>query len=477
MVPKLRFPEFRGEGEWEEIRLTDTANKKKKWSFVGGPFGSNLKSTDYTDNGVRIIQLQNIGDSEFIDDYKIFTSEEKANELSNCNIYPGEIILSKMGDPVGRACLIPNYHQRYVMCSDGIRLIVNENFYSKYFIYSLINSVQFRSTIENNSTGSTRKRIGLDVLRNLPLAVPQRQEQQKIADCLTSLDELITAEAGKLEAYKAHKKGLMQKLFPAEGKTIPEWRFPEFRDKGEWEEIKLTDTANKKKKWSFVGGPFGSNLKSTDYTDNGVRIIQLQNIGDSEFIDDYKIFTSEEKANELSNCNIYPGEIILSKMGDPVGRACLIPNYHQRYVMCSDGIRLIVNENFYSKYFIYSLINSVQFRSTIENNSTGSTRKRIGLDVLRNLPLAVPQRQEQQKIADCLTSLDELITAQAKKIDTLKSHKKGLMQGLFPCSDEVDYEPRKTRKARKKEKGVEPRNTRKVLRRRKGLNHGIHEKC
>jgi type I restriction enzyme S subunit len=194
---------------------------------------------------------------------------------------------------------------------------------------------------------------------------------------------------------------------------------------------------DKKIKWSFIGGPFGSNLKSSDYTDNGVRIIQLQNIGDAEFFDDYKIYTSEQKANELLSCNIYPGDIILSKMGDPVGRACLIPDNHDRYLMCSDGIRLVVDEGAFSKYFIYSLINSASFRDLVEKTATGSTRKRIGLDELKNLPFSVPKLKEQQRIADCLSSLDALITSQAEKLDALKTHKKGLMQQLFPNTEAV----------------------------------------
>ena len=120
-------------------------------------------------------------------------------------------------------------------------------------------------------------------------------------------------------------------------------------------------------------------------------------------------------------------------MGDPVGRACIIPDYLERCVMASDGIRLVVNEMKYSKYFVYYLINSKEIRETIEKKSTGSTRKRIGLDELRNIDLVMPKSlAEQQKIASCLSSLDELITAQAEKIEQLKLHKKGLMQGLFP---------------------------------------------
>ena len=209
-------------------------------------------------------------------------------------------------------------------------------------------------------------------------------------------------------------------------------------DAGEWEKKKLIDTADKKVKWSFIGGPFGSNLKSSDYVENGIRIIQLQNIGDGEFLNKYKIYTSEEKANELVSNNIFPGDIILSKMGDPVGRACLIPNKHDRYVMCSDGIRLVIDEKKYSKYFVYTLINSVQFRSLVEKTATGSTRKRVGLADLKKLPMHIPSdRNEQQKIAECLTSIDDLITAQTQKVEALKVHKKGLMQQLFPAMDKV----------------------------------------
>ncbi|KPA19717.1 type I restriction modification DNA specificity domain protein [Candidatus Magnetomorum sp. HK-1] len=425
LVPNLRFPEFRGKGEWEKIKLIDTADKKKKWSFIGGPFGSNLKSSDYTETGVRIIQLQNIGDAEFIDTYKIFTSEEKANELLSCNIHPCEIILSKMGDPVGRACLIPNYHTRYVMCSDGIRLVVNENLYSKYFIYSLINSDQFRSTIENNSTGSTRKRIGLDVLRNLPMSVPKRQEQQKIADCLTSLDELITAEAGKLEALKSHKKGLMQKLFPAEGETVPEWRFPEFRGKGEWEVKPLDDIAFFYK---------GKGISKSDIDPQGetpcIRYGELYTIYD------------EVIGEVFSKTKLPSSELFLCKSND-----VLIPSSGETKIDIAKASCVLLNDvalggdlnvlrSNTNGIFLSYLLNGA-YKREIAKKAQGDTIVHLYASQLKLLNIMIPMEAEQQKIAYCLTSLDELITAQSQKIEALKAHKKGLMQGLFPPADEV----------------------------------------
>ncbi|WP_291060655.1 MULTISPECIES: restriction endonuclease subunit S [unclassified Empedobacter] len=258
-------------------------------------------------------------------------------------------------------------------------------------------------------------------------------EQQKIAACLSSLDDVIAGHEEKLTTLEEHKKGLLQNLFPQEGATQPKYRFPEFENDGDWVEKTIIDTADKNIKWCFTGGPFGSNLKSSDYTSSGIRIIQLQNIGDGIFNDEYKIYTSLEKADELLSCNIYSGDIILSKMGDPVGRACIMPGDNERFVMASDGIRLAVNEKEFSKYFIFSLINSDIIRTKIEAKSTGSTRKRIGLDVLKQIPLLIPKTlNEQQKIASVLSSIDELIIAQREKIEALKEHKKGLMQGLFP---------------------------------------------
>ena len=113
--------------DWEVLPFKDVADNNIKWSLTGGPFGSDLKSEHYTNEGVRVIQLHNLGDGNFIDKEFIFTSEDKANQLKGCNIFPTEIILSKMGDPVARACIIPsNGQERYLMEPDGIRLVPDD---------------------------------------------------------------------------------------------------------------------------------------------------------------------------------------------------------------------------------------------------------------------------------------------------------------------------------------------------------------
>ena len=424
IIPKLRFPEFRDVEEWE-VKQLGTISK-----IVRG--GSPRPIHEYLTNDKDSLNWLKIGDISKESKYITQTRErvEKTALAKTRLVKPDDLIMSNSMS-FGRPYIL-----KIESCiHDGwIAITINKKIDSNYLYYFIL-SDSSQIYFLNSAAGSGVKNLNIEIVKQLHIFFPEKKEQQKIAACLASLDCLISAATGRLDAIRQHKKGLMQQLLPVAGETMPRLRFPEFRDAEKWEEKKLVDIADKKIKWSFIGGPFGSNLKSSDYGESGVRVIQLQNIGDGEFLNEYKVFTSEEKADELLSNNIYPGDIILSKMGDPVGRACLIPNIHYRYIMCSDGIRLAVNKNKYSKYFIYLLINSVLFRSLVENTATGSTRKRIGLDELKNLPILLPTDiEEQQKIAACLASLDDIISAQKQKIAKLKTHKSGLMQKLFPIA-------------------------------------------
>ena len=427
LVPELRFPEFLGAGEWKKIKLIEVRDKKIKWSFIGGPFGSNLKSSDYVAEGIRIIQLQNIGDAEFKDDYKIFTSEEKANELLSNNIYPGEIILSKMGDPVGRACLIPSTHPRYVMCSDGIRLVVDEKLFRKYFIYTLINSINFRALVEKTATGSTRKRIGLDDLKNLPMIVPKPEEQQKIADCLSSLDRLITAHTQKHEALKAHKKGLMQQLFPAEGETVPKLRFPEFRDAGEWKVSTIEEIGTV----SSGGTPSRS---KNDYWNGNIPWVTTTLIDFNIIALANESITSAGLHN--SSAKIFPKNTILMAMygqGKTRGKVAILGIAAAINQACAAiTLKKGINTNFVFQ-------NLAARYDEIRKISNQGGQENLSGTLIKNISFAYPdvKTKEQQKIADCLSSIDELIAAQAQKIESLNTHKKGLMQQLFPAAGEA----------------------------------------
>jgi type I restriction enzyme S subunit len=408
LVPEIRFPSFRSSEDWSKIQLIDVTNKNEKWSFIGGPFGSNLKSSDYvqSSDGVRIIQLQNIGDGEFHNDYKIYTSVKKADELLSCNIYPGDIIMSKMGDPVGRACIIPSNHDRYVMCSDGIRVVVDENKYDKYFVYLVINSKSFRELVEKTATGSTRKRIGLSDLKKLHLYVPkEKKEQQKIADCLSSLDDLIGAESDKLDQLKDHKKGLLQQLFPAEGETVPKLRFPQFENDGEWEEKEVGEIFDVTR-----GYVLSMNLVTKDKTEESP----------------YPVYSSQTKDNGLAgyyNEYLYEDAITWTTDGANAGDV----NYRKGKFYCTNVCGVLLNSNGLANKCIAEIINSVSKKHV---SYVGNPKLMNG--VMSKIKIAIPSIEEQNKISLFLESADLSIRIQLEKLDALKDHKKGLMQQLFP---------------------------------------------
>jgi len=241
---------------------------------------------------------------------------------------------------------------------------------------------------------------------------------------LSDAEALIESLEGLIAKKRQIKRGAMQELLTGKTRLPPGFS-------GEWEEIPLGDVADNHQSWSFVGGPFGSNLKTADYTDEGVRIIQLQNIGNGKFEDESTVFTSPQKADELLSCNIYPGDIILSKMGDPVARACIIPPLEDRFVMCSDGIRLAVDESRFDVFFVFVQINAPDFREKAESASTGSTRKRIGLTALRTLALWAPSLEEQRAIASVLSDMDAEIAALETKLAKARQIKQGMMQELL----------------------------------------------
>ncbi len=323
------------------------------------------------------------------------------------------------------------------VCSSEIWVLysVSNKIENKY-LYYVIQSHDFIE-LTKVSSGTKMPRADWEYISKIPFILPPLPEQQKIAQILSTWDKAIEKTEQLIHAKTQLKKGLMQQLLT--GKK----RFGKSQETNEltktkfgllpkdWEIIKFGDVADKNVKWSLTGGPFGSNLKVEDYTKTGIRIIQLQNIGDGVFNDAYKIYTSSNKADELQSCNIYGGEIIISKMGDPVARACFIPKTDDRFLMASDGIRLVPDKEKFDKIFVKEYINFKAFRKAAIKASTGSTRQRIGLNDLKKLPFVKLKVEEQRKISSILSISNNEIIMLSKHFDLLKKQKKGLMQKLL----------------------------------------------
>ena len=213
LVPKMRFPEFRGVVEWHEKALSDVS------AIV---MGSSPRSEYYNQSQVGLPLLQGNADiKNRLSAPRIFTSEI----TKECTI--GDILLSVRA-PVGSVA--KSIHHACI--GRGVAAIRSDYPNSQEFLYQWL--LSFEPHWIGISQGGTFDAVNSDDLRGVSVAVPSPSEQQRIAECLSSVDEVIADHARKLDALKTHKQGLMQQLFSRAGETQPRLRFPEFLDAKEW---------------------------------------------------------------------------------------------------------------------------------------------------------------------------------------------------------------------------------------------------
>ena len=402
LVPKLRFPEFQDARAWEVTTLGELA------IYENGK----AHEQDIDERGKYIVT-----NSKFI---STEGGVRKYSNVANLLAKKGDILMVLSDVPNGRAiakCFCVDKDNTYTV-NQRICKLTTKKAESVVLFYILDRNSYFLSFDDGVKQTNLKK----DDVLNCPVLLPKdKTEQQKIADCLSSLDELIAAQAQKLDTLKSHKKGLMQQLFPAPGQTTPTIRFPEFRDTGEWKEKQLGD----------IGDVFMCRRIFAAETNDiaGVPFFKIGTLGGEP-----DAFISEDLFEEYRSKYNFPkkGEILITCSGT-VGK-CLPYDGREAYYQDSNIVWIDNPVLEVSNEFLYSLLLKVNWANL---NSTTITRI-YGSD-LRSLSVTYPtDLQEQQKIADCLSSLDELIAAQGHKLDTLKSHKKGLMQQLFPNPDEVN---------------------------------------
>ena len=421
LVPKLRFPEFRDAGEWEESKLGligtftggGTPSKDEASYWVGkNPW---VSSSDISDDNIQDVCI-----SRFISDKAI---QETATKIVPANSI---LLVSRVG--VGKLAIT-----RVPICTSqdftNFTPRKDDLVFLAYYLKTL------RNTFLSFNQGMAIKGFTKDDVLGLEIFLPRLKEQQKIADCLASLDELITLEAQKLATLKTHKKGMMQQLFPAAGETVPKLRFPEFRDAGEWKLVTFG-----KLSLDVSDGNYSSKYPTqSDFIKIGVPFLRANNLKFGTVSDEDMRFISKQQHHELTKGHLKKGDILISTRGE-LGIIALVPDRHVGSNINAQLVR-INSSNKIVNTFLFQLLDYSRTIGLFDALSTGTALKQLPIGKLNQLSLRIPEVPvEQKKIADCLASLDDRITAQTQKLATLKAHKKGLMQQLFPSVGGVDGE-------------------------------------
>jgi len=393
-VPKLRFPEFSDAGEWEEKKLGDIAPLQR---------GFDLPTYNLETGSIPVVY------SNGIQNYHKEGMAKAPGLVTGRSGTIGKLHFIEAGDywPHNTALWVTSFKH-------NIPKFV-------YFLYLVIGMERFAS-------GSGVPTLNRNYVHAFETCIPLLPEQKKIADCLSSLDDRITAETQKLDTLKAHKKGLMQQLFPAEGETMPKLRFPEFQDAGEWEEKELGEISRK----IMVGI---ASAATHAYRKSGIILFRNQNIKEGYLDDSDILFIDEDYEKLHKSKRLKSGDLLTARTGYP-GTTCVVP---EKYEGSQSFTTLITrpNNSIVNSEYLCIFINSEKGQAFFNSTKIGGGQKNVNAGSLVVMPILYPSHQEQQKIADCLISIDEAISLQSQAIDLLKLHKKGLMQQLFPSVEEV----------------------------------------
>ena len=340
--------------------------------------------------------------------YPVYSSQTKSDGLSGFYseyLYENAITWTTDGANAGEV----NYRAGKFYCTNVCGVLLSKAGYANEFVAALINSVSKKYV---SYVGNPKLMNG--VMSKIKVPLPSMPEQQKIADCLSSVDELITVQSQKLESLKAHKKGLLQHLFPAEGETVPKLRFPEFRDN--WQEAKMSNCVE------LVSG---RHLSPDEYSETG-KIPYFT--GPSDFTNSS---SDIEKWTKESSNYASVNDVLITVKGSGVGEL-----WYLTLPCVAMGRQLMaVRAKSCSSQFIYQFLATKKNR--FEALGSGNLIPGLSREDILQMHLSIPSPKEQQKIANCLSSIDKLITVQTQKINMLKTHKKGLMQQLFPSPEGV----------------------------------------
>lgn len=429
LVPRLRFPEFRDAEGWTTEPLGSVASISTE--KVGDKSCIPMSITA----GVGLVsQLEKFGriiaGSSF-KNYLLLRKNDFAYNKSATKECPEGFIALYSQDQLAA---VPNS----IFTCFRIKGASPVPQYLKYLFLGNLHGQWLRKFIQVGARAHGSLSIDENDLLTVPVPLPQGEsslhEQQKIADCLTSLDDLIAAQALKLDALKTHKKGLMLQLFPREGETLPRLRFPEFRDAGEWEMTVLSNLAELKSGFAFSSNYFGC---------EGQKLVTPKNFtksGRGDFDESVCKYTTED-VPERFICK--PGDLLvlltdLTPTCELLGKPLLLEERDGKVLLNQRIVRVEASASKLLTTFLKYVFLSEPYTRLIRKTATGSTVRHSSNKVLLEMNLVYPDMDEQHRIAACLTSLDDLIAAHTQKLEALKTHKKGLMQQLFPSPEEDD---------------------------------------
>ena len=409
-VPKLRFKEF--SGKWEEKSILEIV-KDEKNSIKIGPFGSQLKKERFVEKSdFKVYGQENVISKDFSIGSRYMT-ESHFEELSTNEIKSGDFLISSMGT-IGQSIIVPEGIERGIMDSHLIRLRLKNEIANSKFIQQIFLLDKTQNKILSLSVGGIMAGLSIGIIKKLFFTLPNLQEQEKIADFLSNVDKKIAITEEKLDLFKEYKKGIMQKIFKQE------LRFKDSNgnDYPEWEEKKLGN----------ISKIYDGTHQTPNYVEKGVSFFSVENITNNNFFNT-KYVTEETYIENNKKRKIEKNDILMTRIGS-IGESKLIDwDIKADFYVSLALIKLEENNN---SSYINQFIKTDFFQKELDKRTLKvAFPQKINLSDIGECLVKLPCLEEQEKIANFLSSIDNKIDNLTSELEDLKEFKKGLLQQMF----------------------------------------------
>ena len=371
---------------------------------------------EFIEKGIPFIRANNISKNTIIDEDMRFISEDKHAILKKGQLKQNDLLFTNRGI-IGQVGIVPDKYIGANINAQIVRINSGNKFTNKYLMYCFLKQ-ELKNQMTKLETGSTLKQLPIRQLKKLNIPIPPLEQQEKIVKVLDLTSNLIEKQKELLEKYDLFLKSKFIEMF---GDPIS--------NPMGWENDVLSNVCPNK--GDFVDGPFGSDLKVSDRTDEGIRIIQINNVGENEFRDKNKAFIRQEKYLTLKRHEVLQNDIIIAKMGEPIARSCFLPKHIDKAIIVADCMRMRITNNDYNRVFICFYLNFYTTKVLIDNLSHGSTRTRINLSILKTLEIIKPKVELQNKFALIVEKIETIKEKENQKLKQFEDLHNSMMNKAF----------------------------------------------
>ena len=424
-VPQLRFPEFTD--AWKQCKLSDLVN------VIDGDRGKNYPTeADFEPHGHTLfLNASNVTIDGFLFDTNQFITEEKSNSMGSGKIIKDDIIITSRGS-LGHIAWYNDSVQQvmpHLRINSGMLILRNKANVKTSYLHQFMKSDKGKAQIVFMSFGSAQPQLTKKGVESFTVNYPiDTEEQIKIGAFFSKLDNTITLQQRKLNSLQKLKKGLLQKMFPKNGENIPEIRFPEFSDA--WKQCKLSDLVN------VIDGDRGKNYPTeADFEPHGHTLfLNASNVTIDGFLFDTNQFITEEKSNSMGSGKIIKDDIIITSRGS-LGHIAWYNDSVQQvmpHLRINSGMLILRNKANVKTSYLHQFMKSDKGKAQIVFMSFGSAQPQLTKKGVESFTVNYPiDTEEQIKIGAFFSKLDNTITLQQRKLESLQKLKKGLLQQMF----------------------------------------------